>query len=150
MNAAESLGIETALLLLMLASLAAVQARSVRGAQRHRIQDLCRRAGVPSHYDEIVAGSETIAFVAASVVVIAAVVATLLAARGLLAASGGLLALEVSAVGGWIAIVWLVLVVVPMLVTKFAGPWIVVATWRLWRPVIGVLGPVVRLLGSLC
>ena len=149
MNAAESLGIETALLLLMLASLAAVQARSVRGAQRHRIQDLCRRAGVPSHYDEIVAGSETIAFVAASVVVIAAVVATLLAARGLLAASGGLLALEVSAVGGWIAIVWLVLVVVPMLVTKFAGPWIVVATWRLWRPVIGVLAPVVRLLGSL-
>ena len=149
MNASESLGIETALLLLSLASLAAVQARSVRGAQRHRIQDLCRRAGVPAHYDEIVAGSETIAFVAASVVVIAAVVATLLAARGLFAASGGMLALEVSAVAGWIAIVWLVLVVVPMLVTKFAGPWIVVATWRLWRPVIGMLGPVVRLLGSL-
>jgi len=149
MNASESLGIETALLLLSLASLAAVQARSVRGAERHRIQDLCRRAGVPAHYDEIVAGSETIAFVAASVVVIAAVVATLLAARGLFAASGGMLALEVSAVAGWIAIVWLVLVVVPMLVTKFAGPWIVVATWRLWRPVIGMLGPVVRLLGSL-
>jgi CBS domain containing-hemolysin-like protein len=149
MNASESLGIETAFLLLSLASLAAVQARSVRGAQRHRIQDLCRRAGVPAHYDEIVAGSETIAFVAASVVVIAAVVATLLAARGLVAASGGMLALEVSAVAGWIAIVWLVLVVVPMLVTKFAGPWIVVATWRLWRPVIGMLGPVVRLLGRL-
>ena len=149
MNATESIGIETALLLLLLASLAAVQARSVRGAQRHRIQDLCRRAGVPAHYDEIVAGSETIAFVAASVVVIAAVVATLLAARGLFAASGGFLALEVSAVGGWIAIVWLVLVVVPMLVTKFVGPWIVVATWRLWRPVIGILGPVVRLLGGL-
>ena len=149
MNTAESLGIESALLLLLLASMAAVQARSVRGAQRHRIQELCKRAGVPSHYDEIVAGSETIAFVAASVVVIAAVVATLLAARGLFAASGGMLALEVSAVAGWIAIVWLVLVVVPMLLTKFAGPWIVVATWRLWRPVVGVLGPVVRLLGSL-
>ena len=79
MNAAESLGIESAFMLLLLASLAAVQARSVRGAQRHRIQDLCRRAGVPSHCDEIVAASETIAFVAASVVVIAAVVATLLA-----------------------------------------------------------------------
>jgi len=149
MNTAESIGIESALLLLALASMAAVQARSVRGAERHRIQDLCRRAGVPTHYDEIVVGSETIAFIAASVVVIAAVVATLLAARGLFAASGGMLALEVSAVAGWIAIVWLVLVVVPMLVTKFAGPWIVVATWRLWRPVIGVLGPVVRLLGSL-
>jgi CBS domain containing-hemolysin-like protein len=149
MNAAESLGIETALLLLLLASLAAVQARSVRGAQRHRIQDLCKRRGSPQHYDQIVTGSETIAFIAASVVVIAAVVATLLAARGLFAASGGVLALEVSAVAGWIAIVWLVLVVVPMLVTKFAGPWIVVATWRLWRPVVGVLAPVVRFLGSL-
>ena len=58
MNAAESLGIESAFMLLLLASLAAVQARSVRGAQRHRIQDLCRRAGVPSHCDEIVAASE--------------------------------------------------------------------------------------------
>jgi len=149
MNAAESLGIESALLLLLLASMAAVQARSVRGAERHRIQDLCRRAGVPSHYDEIVAGSETIAFIAASVVVIAAVVATLLAARGLFAVSGGVLALEVSAVAGWIAIVWLVLVVVPMLLTKFAGPWIVVTTWRLWRPVVGVLAPVVRSLSGL-
>jgi len=149
MNAAESLGIESALLLLLLASLAAVQARSVRGAERHRIQDLCRRAGVPAHYDEIVAGSETIAFITASVVVIAAVVATLLAARGLFAVSGGVLALEVSAVAGWIAIVWLVLVVVPMLLTKFAGPWIVVTTWRLWRPVVGVLAPVVRALGGL-
>ena len=149
MNATESLGLESACLLLLLASLAAVQARSVRGAQRHRIQDLCRRAGVPTHYDEIVAASETIAFVAASVVVIASVVATLLAARGLFAASGGVLALEVSAVAGWIALVWLVLVVVPMLLTMFVGPWIVVATWRLWRPVVGMLGPVVRLLGNL-
>ena len=148
MNATESLGVESALLLLLLASVAAVQARSVRGAQRHRIQDLCKRRGSPQHYDQIVAGSETIAFIAASVVVIAAVVATLLAARGLFAASGGVLALEVSAVAGWIAIVWLVLVVVPMLVTKFAGPWIVVATWRLWRPVVGMLGPVVRVLGN--
>ena len=81
-------------------------------------------------------------------VVIAAVVATLLAARGLFAASGGVLALEVSAVGGWIAIVWLLLVVVPMLLTKFAGPWIVVATWRIWRPVVAVLSPVVLLLGN--
>jgi CBS domain containing-hemolysin-like protein len=149
MNAAESLGIESACLLLLLASLAAVQARSVRGAERHRIQDLCRRAGVPTHYDQIVASSETIAFIAASVVVIAAVVATLAAARGLFAVSGGVLALEVSAVAGWIAIVWLVLVVVPMLLTKCAGPWIAVTTWRLWRPVVSVVTPVVRTLGGL-
>jgi CBS domain containing-hemolysin-like protein len=148
MNAAESLGLESAVLLLLLASGAAVQARSIRGAQRHHIQDLCKQRGKPEHYDQIVAGSETIAFIAASVVVIAAVVATLLAARGLFAASGGVLALEVSAVGGWIAIVWLLLVVVPMLLTKFAGPWIVVATWRIWRPVVAVLSPVVLLLGN--
>jgi len=59
------------------------------------------------------------------------------------------LALEVSAVAGWIAIVWLMLVVVPMVLTKFAGPWIVVTTWRLWRPLVGALAPVVRLLGGL-
>ncbi|NCY03095.1 MAG: HlyC/CorC family transporter, partial [Planctomycetia bacterium] len=133
--------------LLLLASLAAVQARAVRGAQRHRIQERCRAAGVPGRFEEIIAGSETIAFIAASVVVIAAVVATLQAARRLFAASGGVLALEVSAVVGWIALVWLVLVVVPMLLTTFAGPWIVVATWRLWRPVVGVVRPVVGLLG---
>ena len=147
MNASESLGIESAVLLLMLASVAAVQARAVRGTQRHHLQNLCHRRGTPTHYEQIVAASETIAFIAASIVVIAAVVATLLASRGLLAASGGVLALEVSAVAGWIALVWLVLVVVPMLVTKVAGPWIVVATWRLWRPVVSVLAPAVRRLG---
>jgi hypothetical protein len=35
----------------------------------------------------------------------------------------------------------LMLVVVPMLVTKIAGPWIVVATWRIWRPIVGVIAP---------
>jgi CBS domain containing-hemolysin-like protein len=147
MNPTASLGLESAFMLLLLASLGAVQARAVRGAQRHRLQDLCQRRGTPAHYDEIVAASETIAFVAASVVVIAAVAATLLASRGLLAASGGVLMLEVSAVTGWIAIVWLVLVVVPMLVTKLAGPWIVVATWRLWQPVVRLIAPAVRGLG---
>ena len=143
MNTMESLGLESAMALLVVASLAAVQARAVRGAQRQRILELCRRRGQPAYYDEIVAGSETIAFVAASVVVVAAAVATLLAFRGLLAASGGVLAIEVSAVAGWIAVVWLVLVVVPMLLTRFAGPWIVVTTWRLWRPVVGLLAPAV-------
>lgn len=148
MNTMESLGIESAVLLLLVASLAAVQARAVRGAQRQRILELCRRRGRPEHYDQIVAGSETIAFIAASVVVVAAVVATLLAARGLLAASGGVLALEVSTVSGWIALVWLVLVVVPMLLTRFAGPWIVVTTWRVWRPLVGIVSPGVARLGG--
>jgi CBS domain containing-hemolysin-like protein len=30
---------------------------------------------------------------------------------------------------------------------KFAGPWIVVATWTLWRPVVGLIAPAVRQLG---
>jgi putative hemolysin len=148
MNTMESLGIESAVALLVVASLAAVQARAVRGAQRPRLLELCRRRGRPDHYDQIVAGSETIAFIAASVVVVAAAVATLLAFRGLLAASGGVLALEVSAVAGWIALVWLVLVVLPMLLTKFAGPWIVVATWWLWRPVVGLVSPAVTRLAA--
>ena len=131
-----SLGIETAIVLLLVASVAAIQARAVRGAQRHRILERCRASGHPERYDEIVAGSETIAFVAASVVVIAAAVATLLVGRPLLADPAKSRVLGVSEVAGWIAVVWLMLVVVPMLVTKIAGPWIVVATWRLWRPIV--------------
>ena len=147
-DSAANLGFESALVLLLLASVAAVQARAVRGAQRHRILEHCRQRGRPQRYDEIVAGSETIAFIAASVVVIAAVVATLLASRLLLVGPERSLALEASAVAGWIFLVWLVLVVVPVLVTKLAGPWIVVATWGLWRPVVLLLAPAVRLLGA--
>ena len=155
MNAPGLLGVESAVLLLLLASMAAVQARAVRGAQRHRVQELCRLRGCPERYDEIVAGSETIAFIAASIVVIAAVVATLLvshglarpSADGLAGPSSAVLAIEVSALAGWMAVVWLVLVVVPMLVTTFAGPRIVVATWGLWRPVVRLISPAVGLLG---
>ena len=67
------LGVESAVVLLMLASVAAVQSRAVRGAQRTTIQELCERRGRPERYGEIIAGSETIAFIAASVVAIAAV-----------------------------------------------------------------------------
>ncbi|MFM8891150.1 MAG: hypothetical protein ACKOTB_05925, partial [Planctomycetia bacterium] len=148
MNEHQAPGIPSALLLLVVACIAAVQARSVRGAQRHRIQELCRRRGTPQRYDEIVAGSETIAFAAASIVVAAAVGATLLAGRALEEAAGGLSVLELSGVCGWILVVWSMLVVVPMLVTRFAGPRIVVATWPGWRPVILGLSPVVRLLAS--
>jgi CBS domain containing-hemolysin-like protein len=146
MNTA-TLGLESALALLAVASLAAVQARAVRGAQRQVIQDLCLRRRRPERYDEIVAAAETIAFIAASVVVFAAVVATLLAFSALAQAGDGSRAVAVSAVAGWIAVVWAVLVVVPMLLVKFAGPWIVVATWTLWRPVVRLIGPAVGGLG---
>ena len=142
-----TLGREAALVLLVVASLAAIQARAVRGARRQLIQELCRRRGRPERYEEIVAASETIAFIAATVVVCAAVGATLLACGGLVAA-GRSPAVEASAVAGWIGLAWLLLVVVPALLARFAGPWIVVATWTLWRPIVGLIGPVVHQLGK--
>ena len=148
MSPSHALGLEAAVLLLVVASLAAVQARAVRGAQRQVIQDLCRRRRRPERYEEIVAASETIAFIAASIVVIAAVAATLLAFRGREDARTSL-AIEVSAVAGWIALAWGLLVVLPMLLVKFAGPWIVVATWLLWRPIVGFIAPAVGHLGRL-
>jgi CBS domain containing-hemolysin-like protein len=139
-------GMESAVLLLLVACLAAVQARAVRGARRQVIQDLCRRRGRPERYEQIVAASETIAFIAATIVVCAAVGATLLAGGGLGAAAaspaGG-----ISAVVGWIGLAWLLLVVVPALLARFAGPWIVVATWTIWRPIVGLIAPVVQQLG---
>lgn len=143
-----TLELETALGLLVVACLAAVQARAVRGAQRHRLLELCRQRGRPERYDEIVAGSETIAFLAASVVAIAAVVATLLAARSLGDLSHGALVIDLPALTGWIALVWMMLVVVPMLVTRLAGAAIVVATWQLWKPIVGLAAPAVRCLGT--
>ena len=142
-----ALELETAMLLLGVACLAAVQARAVRGAQRHRLLELCRQRGRPQRYDEIVAGSETIAFLAASVVAIAAVVATLLASRSLGDMSGRALVINVTALAGWIGLVWAMLVAVPMLVTRLAGAAIVVRTWPLWRPVVGLAAPAVRGLG---
>ena len=133
MNTA-ALGFESALALLAVASLAAVQARAVRGAQRPLIQELCRRRRRPERYEEIVVAAEAIAFIAASVVVLAA-------------AGGGSRAVGASAVAGWIALVWVLLVVVPMLLVKFAGPWIVVATWTAWRPLVRMIAPAVRQLG---
>jgi len=146
MSLPANVGLESGVALLCVASLAAVQARAVRGARRQVIQELCRRRGRPERYDEIVAASEVIAFVAATVVVCSAVAATLLAFGGLVAA-GRSLAVEASAVTGWILLSWLLLVVLPLLLVRFAGPWIVVATWTLWRPVVGLIGPVVHHLG---
>jgi hypothetical protein len=146
MSPLDSVGFESALMLLAVASFAAVQARAVRGAQRQIIQELCQARRKPDRYDQIVAASETIAFIAASVVVGTSVAATLLAFRGPLGAERPL-ALDLSAVAGWIALVWALLVVVPILLVRFAGPWIVVATWEIWRPIVAVIGPGVGLLG---
>jgi CBS domain containing-hemolysin-like protein len=142
------IGTESAILLLLVASLAAVQARAVRGARRQLIQELCRRRGRPDRYEEIVAASEVIAFIAATVVVCAAVGATLLAFGGLVPA-GRSPVVEASAVAGWIAVCWLLLVVLPLLLVRYAGPWIVVATWTVWRPVVGLIGPVVHHLAGI-
>lgn len=143
-----TLELQTAFALLVVACLAAVQARAVRGAQRHRLLELCRQRGQPERYDEIVAGSETIAFLAASVVAIAAVVATLLASRSLGDMSGGALVIDAPALAGWIVLVWTMLVVLPMLVTRLAGAAIVVATWSAWKPIVAIAGPAVQCLGT--
>jgi CBS domain containing-hemolysin-like protein len=148
MSFAATTGIESALVMLLLASVAAIQARAVRGAQRHRILELCRSRGRPERYDEIIDGSETIAFIAASIVVLAAAAATLIASRVLLIGPGRSLVFDASTAAGWIGTVWLVLVVVPMVVTKLAGPWFVVATWGLWRPLVRLISPAVRTLGG--
>lgn len=148
MTSTESLGLEAAIGLLVVASIAAVQARAVRGAKRHGLLELCRLRGRPERYDEIVAASETIAFVAASVVVIAAAASTLIASRLVWPTGERPWSIEASAVSGWIGFVWLLLVAVPMLVTKVAGPWFVVATWGLWRPVVSLIRPLVQSLGA--
>ena len=149
MNLSGPLGIESAFGLLCVAALAALQARAFRGAQRHQIQEICSHRGRPERCGEIVEVSETIAFIAASVVVMAAVIATLVASQWLVAATADSLALKVSGVAGWIVLSWVMLVVVPMLFTKFIGAWFVVATWNLWRPIVALTSPVVRLLAAM-
>jgi CBS domain containing-hemolysin-like protein len=149
MTLADAPGMPSALVLLGVAALAAVQARAVRGAQRQVIQELCVRRSRPERYEEIIGAAETIAFIAASVVVVAAVAATLLAFGLERPPAPEPLAGELAAVGGWILLAWLLLVVVPMLLVRLAGPWIVVATWQVWRPIVRLGGPVVTQLGRL-
>ena len=67
---------QTAIFLLAIASLAALQSRAIRGAKRHQLQDICRHKGLPEVYDELVRASEGIAFFAATVVVLAGQVYT--------------------------------------------------------------------------
>ncbi len=124
---------QTALLLLIFASLAALQARAIRGAKRHHLQDVCEQQGRPEIYEEIVAAGEGVAFVAATVVAMAAVQATLLA--------GNRLPANTSSVVGWMLLCWMMLVIVPMVLTRVAGVWIVVVTWWIWRPVLKLVRP---------
>jgi CBS domain containing-hemolysin-like protein len=131
-----------ALLLLGIASLAAVQARAARGAPRHRVHELCRDRGVPELADEIVDGSEPVAFIAATIVVVAATAATLVAAHSLdLQLVPGRIRLPVMLV--WMGIVWFLLVAAPMLLARTVGPRILVAIWPIWRPLVAAVKPFV-------
>ena len=126
---------QTAIFLLVIASLAALQSRAIRGAKRHQLQDICHQKGLPDVYDELVRASEGVAFFAATVVVLAAVAATFSISK--------LLTTSFSA-GLWAGLCWIMLVIVPMTLTRFAGVWIVVTTWWLWRPLIRLITPVLR------
>ena len=98
-----------AVLLLVVACIAAVQARTARGTPRHRLEDLCQKRGRPGLDDEIAAGSEPVAFIAATIVAVMATLATLVAGQtpdlrgppGELHAPGMLV---------WTALVWTLLV----------------------------------------
>ena len=126
---------QTAIFLLLIASLAALQSRAIRGAKRHQLQDICHQKGLPDVYDELIRASEGVAFFAATVVVLAAVAATFSISK--------LLTTSFSA-GLWAGLCWIMLVIVPMTLTRFAGVWIVVTTWWLWRPLIRLITPVLR------
>jgi CBS domain containing-hemolysin-like protein len=131
-----------ALLLLGIASMAAVQARAARGAPRHRVHELCRDRGVPELADEIVDGSEPVAFIAATIVVVAATAATLVAAHSLdLQLAPGRIRLPVMLL--WMGIVWFLLVAAPMLLARTVGPRILVAIWPVWRPLVAAVKPFV-------
>jgi CBS domain containing-hemolysin-like protein len=126
---------QTAFGLLMLATLAAIQARAIRGTRRHHLQELCRGRGCPEAYDQIMAAGGTIAFVAASVVVITAVLATLLISQQPVAGT------RIGMAAFWTLLCWVMLVIIPTATTRLAGGWVVVATWRLWRPVVRLAAP---------
>lgn len=132
----------TGVVLLLVACLAAVQARAARGVPRHRLEETCRKRGRPGLAEEIVAGSEPVAFIAATLVAVAASAGTLVAAQSpdLLEAPGHI---RVSGMFGWMGLVWLLLVAVPMLLARTVGAGILVATWPVWRPLVAVVTPFV-------
>lgn len=127
---------QTALILMMLAMLAAIQARAIRGTRRHHLQELCRSRGCPEAYDEIMTAGGTIAFVAASVVVITAVLATLVISQQPLEGDT-----PFWLASGWTLLCWVMLVIIPTATTRLAGGWVVAASWWLWRPLVRLAGP---------
>jgi len=138
--------LESALLVLVVAGLAATLARAARGPQRPRIIGACRARGRPDDARRIIADCDTLAFLGSSAVVVAALVATLLAGRTLAAAEP--LAAVAGAVG-WIGLAWLAVVAVPVVVASSAGTAILVGGFWVWRPLVAVVAPMVAWLGSL-
>ncbi|MGA0040909.1 MAG: hypothetical protein ACO3NZ_13775, partial [Pirellulales bacterium] len=134
--------------LLAIAAAAAIQARAIRGARRHRLQEICREQGMPERYDEIVDASETVAFFSASVVTMATAGATILAALRWIVSAGSPTQAAVVAMA-FTAVLWVLLVVMPMVVTRLAGPVIAVRSWWFWRGLISVARPVMVLIGRL-
>ncbi len=134
--------------LLAIAAAAAIQARAIRGARRHRLQEICREQGMPERYDEIVDASETVAFFSASVVTMATAGATILAALRWIVSAGSPTQAAVLAMA-FTAVLWVLLVVMPMVVTRLAGPVIAVRSWWFWRGLISVARPLMVLIGRL-
>jgi hypothetical protein len=97
---------------------------------------------VPELADEIVDGSEPVAFIAATIVVVAATAATLVAAHSLdIQLVPGRIRLPVMLL--WMGIVWFLLVAAPMLLARTVGPRILVAIWPVWRPLVAAVKPFV-------
>ena len=134
--------------LLAVAAAAAIQARAVRGARRHRLQEICREQEMPERYDEIVDASETVAFLSASVVTMATAGATILAAM-LWVVPSSTPAGAAARAAGFTAVLWILLVAVPMVVTRLAGPSIAVQSWGFWRGVVALANPVMAGVGRL-
>lgn len=131
-----------AVAMLLVASLAAVQARAARGTPRHRLEETCLRRGRAGLADEIAAGTEPVAFIAATIVTVTATAATLVAGLSpdVLAAPGRL---RVPGVLLWMGLVWALLVALPMLLARAAGAWILASTWPVWRPLVAAVRPFV-------
>ena len=134
--------------LLAVAAAAAIQARAVRGARRHRLQEICREQGMPERYDEIIDASETVAFLSASVVTVATALATILAAI-LWVVPSSTPAGAAARAAAFTSVLWMLLVVAPMVVTRLAGPSIAVGSWGFWRGVVGLANPVMAAVGRL-
>ena len=134
--------------LLAVAAAAAIQARAVRGARRHRLQEICREQEMPERYDEIIDASETVAFLSASVVTVATALATILAAI-LWVVPSSTPAGAAARAAAFTSVLWMLLVVAPMVVTRLAGPSIAVGSWGFWRGVVGLANPVMAAVGRL-